>query len=184
MRRLAVYLMVVFLCGCNTMDISTEYDKSSDFSTLQTFDWIPNPPALPNSPLINPPLLDSQIRNAVESELSTLGYAKVSEVDPDFLVQYHAAIEKQIDVIELDNFYLRDPHNRYHSGWGSPHLQRHVFQYDVGSLILDIFDTKTKKVIWRGSAQAEVNTNISPGERKLRINKAVGEMLAEFPISK
>lgn len=182
MRKLTGILLLAVLCGCNTMHISSDYDPSTDFSKFRSFAWAPMSPDLPDDPLINKTQLDSQIRNATENQLSAFGFVKESSNQPDFLIVYHAAIDKGIDVVELDNFYLSDPPNRYHHGWSSGRGQTYVFEYDLGTLILDFLDPKTKKIIWRGSVQAEVNRTALPQERETRINVAIQKMLEKFPI--
>ena len=183
MKGTIIFLLLSLFAmnGCNTMDISSDYDSSMDFSKLRTFTWAPMPPDLPNDPFINKTQLDSQIREATENQLAALGFVKETAGNPDFLIVYHAAVEKGIDVVELNNYYANDPHNRYHMGWGSGHRKTYVFEYDLGTLILDFLDPEMKKIIWRGSVQAEVNRGALPIERETRIDEAIQKMLGEFP---
>ena len=41
-----------------------------------------------------------------------------------------------------------------------------------------------KSVVWRGVAQAEVDLEKKPEERRVRLEKAVHDMLKEFPPKK
>src|SRR5262249_22500828 len=49
----------------------------------------------------------------------------------------------------------------------------------VGTLMVDIFDTKTKKLIWRGSASDTLSSKPEKNENKLE--KSVDDMFKHFP---
>jgi hypothetical protein len=56
-----------------------------------------------------------------------------------------------------------------------------VDQYDEGTFLLDIVNSQTKKLIWRGTAMDTVQKSDSPEKREERMNKAVTDMLQKFP---
>ena len=57
-------------------------------------------------------------------------------------------------------------------------------EWDEGTLVLDVVDGKSSKLVWRASAQAEVSTEPPPPEdRDETLNQAVDKMLADFPPS-
>jgi hypothetical protein len=193
LRGLLVALLGVALGGCSTMEISTDYNPSANFSGLRSYNWLPGPQGNPDDPRINNSLLDGRIRSAVESQLAAQGYEKQVSGTPDFFVGYHAAVEKKLDVITIDDYYshasVGGPGYRPgsslvygHQGrtWGGS-SQTHVVQYDEGTLILDIVDPQTRKLLWRGSAQAEVNLSGSPEKKQEKVNEAVRRMLERFP---
>ena len=47
--------------------------------------------------------------------------------------------------------------------------------------MIDILDSKNKRLIWRGIAQALVNTANAPEQRTERINTAVSKIFSKFP---
>lgn len=51
--------------------------------------------------------------------------------------------------------------------------------YDVGTLVVDMFDTMSKKLIWRGSASDILAGKPEKDEKKLE--KAVEKMFEHFP---
>ena len=59
--------------------------------------------------------------------------------------------------------------------------ETHTYQYDEGTLLLDIVDSMTWKPVWRGSAQAEVNLDADPEKKQERIDEAVRRILERFP---
>jgi hypothetical protein len=56
-----------------------------------------------------------------------------------------------------------------------------VQPYKEGTLLIDIIDATSKKVVWQASALAEVEPGMTPEERDKRINGVVQAMLAHFP---
>ena len=55
-------------------------------------------------------------------------------------------------------------------------------EYEAGTLILDVVDSRTNRVVWRGWAQDSFDGVIDNRDRLERvINRAVAQMLARFP---
>jgi len=165
--------------GCQTMDITSDWDPAIDFSKLSTYDWMPDPE--PGGPGINDSLTRDRVYRAVDRVLADRGYVHHVSGTPDFLVGYYGAVETRLDVRSLDDYY------GYRPGWSGPGYRRgirtYVREYDQGTLILDISDPHTSKLMWRGSAQAEVDRKRTPYEREATINEAVNRILEHFPPS-
>ena len=67
-------------------------------------------------------------------------------------------------------------------GWlwgGFGDATTYVENYEVGTLIVDLFDTSTKRLIWRSSASDVVSSKPEKNIRKL--DKAVQKMFDHFP---
>jgi hypothetical protein len=83
----------------------------------------------------------------------------------------------------VNNYYGYPYAGDYAAVWG-PSIQGQevkTTQYEQGTLMLDILDSTSKQLIWRGTAQAEIYPNQSPKDREKTINKAVGKILSDFP---
>ena len=52
-------------------------------------------------------------------------------------------------------------------------------EYRVGMLVVDMFDAKTKSLVFRGTAEDEISDN--PEKNQKRIEKASVKMFKEFP---
>jgi hypothetical protein len=178
------------LFGCSTIEIYSDYDPWANFSGLKTFSWIPGPQKETGDPRIDNPLLDAHIRNAVEDQLALNGFEKKGTEKPDFWIGYHAAIDRKLGAQTINHFYAYPP------GWAWEHYrtpyvppgmaitETEIFYYDEGTLILDVVDPETRKLIWRGSAQAEVKYATNPEKRNERIKEAVRRILERFPPKK
>jgi hypothetical protein len=179
-RVLLVGLLAVSsaCAACSTIQVRRDYDRSFDFSGFHTWSWLPLPVPEKIDPRVHNDLVDRRVRSAVERVLAAKGFRKVEQGQGDFGVGYLAAIEGKVDVQTINSFYGYGP------GWGGgmgPPTETIVREYDQGTLVLDVVDTRTKRLVWRGSAQAEVSENRSPEARDERLNEAVTRMLAGFP---
>lgn len=175
---LAAVLFAVVITGCATMNLATDYDPSANFSGLKTYAWVPSPSRGPDDPRVDNTLLESRIHAAVDSALAAKGYRQDTSGKPDFLVGYHAAVRDKMDVYAMNDMY------GYRRGWGWGVSDVQVYQYEEGSLVLDVVDPTTKQLLWRGSAQAEVNRRLAPEAREQRIQEAVRRLLERFPPKK
>jgi hypothetical protein len=54
--------------------------------------------------------------------------------------------------------------------------------YKEGTLVIDLYDAKTKQLIWRGSTQGTVSDKAEKNEKNL--NKGVAKMFKDFPPSR
>lgn len=51
--------------------------------------------------------------------------------------------------------------------------------YEVGTLVIDIFDARTKEAVWRGTSSKTLSGN--PQKNAAYLNKAVVKMFENFP---
>ena len=56
-----------------------------------------------------------------------------------------------------------------------------VSEYRVGTLVVDMFDAKTKNLVFRGTAEDEISDNAEKNAKKLE--KASAKMFKTFPPS-
>ncbi len=163
-----VTLMVatVMLAG----QVKTDYDRNVDFGRYRTYSW--------KNVHTQDPLLVDRIKAAVNSALAAKGLTEV-ESDSDLCIM---AMEMTNEHRTLNTYY-----DNYGGGWGWRRWGGGGFgtatttedTYTVGTLVIDLFDTKTKMLVWRGSASdtisAKSNRNIS------KLQKSVQKMFEHLP---
>jgi hypothetical protein len=70
-------------------------------------------------------------------------------------------------------------------GWGgfgnSGNINISEQDYKEGTLVIYMFDAKTKQLIWRGSAEGTLSDKAATNENKL--DKALAKMFKDFPPS-
>jgi hypothetical protein len=185
--RVLIIALAAMVAGCSSLEISYDFDPKADFAGLKTYGWIKEPPKPTGDPRIDGnTILETRIHDAVDSGLVARGFRKVS-ADPDFLVAYHVSLDRRQSVQTLNSYY------GYGGGWGYGYgasyrpgywagaPETYVYEYEEGTLILDIVDPKNKELIWRGSAQDEVHFKSTPEKDQAQLNEAVRKMLEKFP---
>jgi hypothetical protein len=106
-----------------------------------------------------------------DRELSKKGFTRQTNGSPDFLIGYEATLDKKMTSKSMHREF-----NRHHYG---PSWAQEV--YDEGTLVLEIVEQESQKLIWSGSATDRVNFSLSPEKEEAEINEAVREILKDFP---
>jgi len=184
-------LLIPVLSGCASMDGDTDWDTAADFSKLKTYSWTSETQERTGDPRLDNSLLDSRIRKAVDQVLAAKGYEKqiAGTGTSDFWVSYHAAIMGRLNAMTIyEPYYDATPvmlpnhqlaYNGPYSTWGR--ATTFADFYDEGTLILDMADPKTRKLLWRGTMSSVVESFRSPEEKEQRIQTAIEKLLEQFP---
>ena len=172
-RTLIVLLAVAAMAGCATLTVSSHIERTANFSDYVTYDWGP-PDNLPvgDPRLDNNPFFRDHLQGAIEKQLAMKGYERALSGDPDLLVHYHASVSQKVDVYETDRQY----------GYCYADCQPQVVDYEQGTLVVDIVDAKTSKVVWRGWAQDVMNGVIDNQDRlDQQVDEGVTKMMLLLP---
>ena len=162
----AVLLAALLLGGCSSISVSTDWDRTVDFTAYRSFRWAPTK----DSDDIRQgqgSLLDTRIRRAVSAELANRGFraADGRVAVPDLLLVYRVSARDRVDVYRHSTY--RRPYGRVVD----------VHQYREGTLVLMMVDPKLDQVIWEGAGRGAIGRNDS-GEQ---IPAVVAKILEEFP---
>jgi hypothetical protein len=172
LSRVSLGVGVVMLLGsvAFAQKVTTDYAKDANFGQYKTFMWI-------KEPKMNDPLMRQRIIDEVNSTLSSKGLKLVTS-DADLAIAAHASTQQERT---LQTFY-----NGFGGGWrwggGFGSATTTVNTYDVGTLVIDVFDARTKEAVWRGSSSKTLSGNPQKNEKSL--NKAIAKMFTNFPPSK
>lgn len=185
MKYWTVVLVTVMMIACSTMEVSSEHDKSVNFSLLKTYLWEPQKHKSKGKPSARYQFLDTQVRAAVDSRLAAKGYEKKLSGNPDFLIRYHVRVQIQTDNDELSHWAqwrhrIGPVDEGLRPDLDTTQVSR-MSDYEEGTLILVISDGKYQRSIWRGTAKTRVVASDSQEKKKSKINKAVTSILAQFP---
>jgi hypothetical protein len=162
-------LAMVLANAALAQKVTTDYTKGTDFSRYKTFAWIKEPDA--KNPLTNQRIIDG-----VNEALTSKGL-KLVTADADLAIAAHAATEKQRT---LSTFYDGFGGGwRWRGGFGSSTTM--VSTFTVGTLVIDIFDARSKEALWRGTSTKTLSD--SPQKRADSLDKAVSKMFKNFPPS-
>jgi hypothetical protein len=173
LERLAlVTASALAFAACGPMNVSSHVERTIDFAQYHTYDWGPAD-ALPTGDprLDNNRFFHDYFQGAVEKQLSARGLEKSST--PDLLIHYHANVTKRFYVSGIDGGY---------GSCANGDCQPRYSGYEAGTLILDIVDAHTDKLVWRGWAQRGMDGVIDDqiGMRTY-VTDGVARMMARFP---
>ncbi|MCY1082165.1 DUF4136 domain-containing protein [Archangium lansingense] len=186
--RLAGALLVLGLASCTTIKTNTNYDPNAvqQVSAYRTYSWLPAKEG--GNPRVYNPIIQARVQQAVDRELQARGYQKVEEGQPsDFKVGWHGAIDHKVDVDYINSYYgygwdpWYDPFYGPVAYGGAGVTTPVVREYSEGTLILDVVDADANKLVWRGTAQAELSENVDANKSQKLINEATHKLLEKFP---
>ena len=178
--KFALPLAVVILLAslsfteAHAQKTSAGYDKSANFSSYKTFMFSEIPGA--RNPFVN-----EMIKAAVTRELSARGLNRV-EANPDLRVSYLAAAGFDLQVASVSFGYTVNP---VYSGLvpaGSA-----MWNVTTGTLLIDLFDNKTDRIVFRGTAKDVLQRAPSAdpvADAKLvskPINKGIAKIFKKYP---
>ncbi len=149
--------------------VTTDFDHNANFSKYKTYVWVKNPQT-------SDPFMSQRIMDDVNAQLQAKGWQLTNDRD-----HADAGVSANVTTRErrtLDRFYGGGP---WGYRWGGP-VSTTVYTYDVGTLIVDVFDAGTKQPVWRGIAAQTLSDKADKNTKKL--NKAVEKMFKGFPPKK
>ncbi len=162
---------VVFLAMLGSavaQHVQTDFDHQVNFSQYKTYSW--------QEIKDRNPLWDSRIKNAVDAQLEAKGRTQVDSGGDIAVV----AIKTTRTQKTLQTFY-----DGFGGGWrwrgsgGFGEATTIEHDYKEGTLVVDLYDAKTRQLIWRGSAENTLSDKAEKNEKQL--DKGVEKMFKNFP---
>ena len=166
MKRSAIIIAltaIIFMTGCSTVQVETDYNRETDFTKYKTYRWIPHVKGTEENPLMNDTLIESHVKNAVNTEMIKKGFTRIEEGHPDCLLAYYFTARNRVNV------------THYYGYW---YPSTNVYQYQEGTLIIDIVDREDKQLIWRGWATGVLEDRSRINDQ---INYSVQKLLRKYP---
>jgi Domain of unknown function (DUF4136) len=167
--RIPVFLAVALL-ACSAalaQDVRYNFMPGTDFSKFHTYKWVNiEGGSHPNQ------IVDAEIKQAVDSQLTAKGLTKTEDEKADLYVGYQIAVdqEKQWNAFGMGGI-----------GWGGGMASATSSTINVGTLVLDMYDPTTKKLVWSGNATKTIDPSSNEEKNQKRLDKAMDKLLKHFP---
>ena len=177
---------VLSLAGCSGLKINTDYNPGAvpEMQAYETYSWLPEPSEGRGADSrVNNPITIQRIVNAIDYALQEKGLQKV-ESGGDFKVGWHGAINSETNYVTYNDYYGYGYRGWGYGGWGGGTSRTTAYTVEQGSLLIDIVDSRTSELVWRGLAQAEVGKPKSPERAQEDLNAVCEHMLSGFPPKK
>ena len=170
---LGAMLLTTLACAAAiSVGVNTTTDLKA--GAYRTFTWdLPDQFPTGDVRLDNNPFFVRELQNAVTAELGRIGLHEAN-ASADLAVHFHATVRERVDFFETDRRAGYDQTG--YPGGVQP------YQYEEGTVLVDVTERATKRVIWRGWMQTDLSGAIGNdavlGERVRRGMKA---LFAKFP---
>ncbi|MCU0305121.1 MAG: DUF4136 domain-containing protein [Thermoanaerobaculales bacterium] len=189
-RRLAVIgalaAVLVVLGSCTGPRYFVDHDTRHDFAGYRSYAWfkLATPPDKAAPPSEANTILTRRIRWAIDAELSARGFTEAAAEEADFFVTYSLVLQSRMVM--------------YHTGWSVPvggwgwgwgwggwgvgwgGGRTSLETYTEGTIVVDVLDTGTRRLVWRGTVE---NAFSRPNPDDERIRRVVARVLEGFPPS-
>jgi hypothetical protein len=173
-------LWVLLFAGC----VTTEVPKQPDYAVAVVRNPSARIPPAGSFSLVRGPFgttedsgldlrsVDGMLRSAIREVMAERGYAPGFGGGGDLLVGYAVALDRGFDDTAMNLTYGLSP------GWTPVGLQ--AGEYERGMIVIDVMRGGSRRSLWRGAIQGEVNEKLSPAKRRERIEAAVRRLLAQL----
>ena len=153
--------------------VKTDYDRNADFGQYKTYSW--------EQVKTQDPLNADRIKSSVNAALTAKGWTQVDSGGDVCIMAMEITRNQQT----LNTFY-----DGFGGGWGWRRFGGGGFgglgeatttteTYKVGTLVVDLFDAKTKQLLWRGNSSDTLSNNSNKNIQNL--DKDVEKMFKQFP---
>lgn len=172
----------MIVSGCSTVEVEHKMANPTKVEGLQSFAWVEAGGG--NSDVrVKNPMVDKQVRKAVEKELTRKGYSKVGPEAADFFVSWFGKVNDEVKEQSISHFYRSYGYGALAGSMEGKVAEGAVKQtYKKGTLVLDILDSKSKQLIWRGIGKDTIVEGMSDQEIGAYINKSVRAIIDNFPV--
>jgi hypothetical protein len=161
-------LCAMLVCLTSTIafgqQVSVNYNHNQSFGSYHTYAWGSN-----NANQIQNSILAQVAQQDIDSALQSKGLQKVDESqNPDLLVTGSGGMQQQTS-------YTAMGMRGFGGGMGTITPQQNV----VGTMIVDLYDAKSKSLVWRGIAQDTLSNKGNKNQQL--VEKAVQKMFKQWP---
>jgi hypothetical protein len=172
-RIATLSLLALLLLAAPSFAQKVNVDWDRDYvGPWETYAWVETKDAAQN------PLNHERVIKAVDYWLTMRGRREVQQNEnPDVVVAYHTDTQQEVVVTSDTMGYGYGPGWAW-GGGGMSSTTARSHTYTKGTLVLDVWDPKSKNLIFRGTATDTVDAN--PEKMEKKINKMVEKMVKEF----
>jgi Domain of unknown function (DUF4136) len=153
-------------------DVKIDYDKAFNFSPVKTY-------SIKVGTTWGNDLSQRRVLTEFDEAIAAEGWKKVADGQEDIQVILHGATQTKQSA---STFYSGMGGYGYRGfGGGTGTASTVVSEYRVGTLVVDMFDAKSKNLVFRGTADDEISDN--PEKNAKKLEKASTKMFKDFPPS-
>jgi len=176
MNSKSLLILVVILLSvsaCSTMSITFDFNPEVDFKQYRSYQWKDGIGISWNKDGSTLSYDQNIVHSAANALLSEKGYVILISGEPDFYIYPHVNVKDVIITTKWGYFYG--------SSWLPSTGNIDQSFYESNNLFLDIVDAKSKQLIWRGAVSEVDPDNLTKEEITKTVQKALVELMEDFP---
>ena len=161
---LVVTLLLLTAGTLVAQDVRYNFMPRTDFSKYRTYKWVNIGGAHPDQ------IMDAEIKQSVDSQLSSKGMTKTDSDKADLYIGYQSAVDQETQW----------------DAWGSRAFGMGMGSWtsstiSVGTLVLDMYDPGTKQLVWTGRATKTIDPGSHHEKNMKSLDKATAKLLKNYP---
>ena len=185
MRALPLAALLLVSACAYSPRVVTDFDPSANFAGYRTYSWIP-----PEVPRGMNPLMFRRVQGSIDRALQARGY---SPAEPgDFAIAFTIGEQDRTEINSYGGYW--GPGWGWGGGWGHgwgwggwgwgfpwggyPYPEIDAYQVTDRSLVVDIYDQKTRAPVWHGVI---TRTGYPDQVDYSKLDQTVDAVLARFP---
>jgi hypothetical protein len=158
-------ILMIWLVSFSTVafaqKVNVEFDETADFTHYKTF-AIRKGELNSRNPALNSELVKKQIEADIARDLASRGLSRVESGPADLNVFYHFGSARKTEV---------EAYPAGWRGWGTRYVR---VPYAEGTLVIDLRDTTTHSLVWRGiSSEAKNDASKIQGKLDDMVKKSI-----------
>jgi hypothetical protein len=169
--RIRSIVAVLAVAGCATIDVGATFDPSLAIAPTTTFDFETRRDGATGDPRLDGnPFFETRLTAAIDFEMAAKGLRRDPE-SPALLVHFHASVDRRLDIIRIDRA----------SGYVTDSVG--YAEWEEGTIVVDVVDAATKRVIWRGWGRSDLAGVLSdPHTMDRYVQQVVHKMFERFTL--
>jgi hypothetical protein len=182
-RGMLAVALTLGAAACGGLSVTSDYDPSFDFRAPTTFTVLDEAGGMSLDQLN-----DRRVKSAITRVMESKGFTQVADTSQaDIAVGYQFTTQEKRSYQTVNTGwggYGYGGYGRWYP-YGGPTMttsQTTETRYDVGSLLIAVFDTDARAMVYTSTGSRTLSdSQRSPEEMQRRIDEAVEEILADFP---
>ncbi len=175
---LVIPASLLLLTGCAGFSVHYDYDLQTDFRAFKTYDWTSGKKAKGKEESRGNDIIERRVTHHVDQVLAAKGFKLKKQGEPDFLIAF------------TPQHRTRTVHSAFTFGtgfrsgpfrFGSATRQGLTQRIPEGSILLEVFDTRSRQVVWVSVAEGALSGTDHPEDAEAKTAAAIREMLEGFP---
>ncbi len=167
-RFILIGIAVIATACASSLRVRSDYDRGANFKKYRTF-------AIRDGNSSGNPVMDQRIKDDIVAAFKMKGLDEVRPENADVIIVPHTATRTQRDYQTFYNAW-----GGWRWRWAQPTVV--VSEFQVGTLVIDVFDNQAKTAVWHGYARGALSDE--PAKNAAKADEAVRKIVSQYPVAR